>query len=114
MLEVLVNWLLSAILILVTGYIIPGVHISDFTSALLASVVLGIINALLKPLIVILTLPINLLTLGLFTLIINGVLVMLASSLVSGFQVDSFGSALLFGIVLSILNFTVNQLYRKS
>lgn len=90
--------------IVAAAYLLPGVHIAGFTTALVAALVLGIINAVLKPILVFLTLPINILTLGLFTLVINALLIMLATFIVPGFVVDGFGWALLFSILLSVIN----------
>lgn len=102
--SILINWLVSALAILVTAYILPGVQVSSFTAALLAAVVLGIINAVIRPILLILTLPINILTLGLFTFVINALVIILTSHLVPGFKVNGFWWALLFSIVLSIIN----------
>lgn len=108
--NILVHWLLSAIAIVVTGYLLPGVHIASFTAALVAAVVLGILNAVIKPILLLLTLPITILTLGLFALVINAVVILVASELVSGFKVDGFWWALLFSIILSIVNGFLYQL----
>lgn len=102
--SILINWLVSGLAILVSAYLLPGVHISSFTSALVAAVVLGVINAFIKPILIILTLPINILTLGLFTLVINALIIILTSNLVPGFKVDGFLWALIFSIVLSLIN----------
>jgi len=103
------NWLLNAVAIMVTAYILPGVHVAGFMVALILAVILGIINAVLRPILLILTLPINVLTLGLFTFVINGFLIIIAASFVRGFSVDSFWWALAFSLVLSLVNrfFTV-------
>ena len=106
---ILINWIISAIVIFGISYFLPGVHIANFTTALVAALVLGIINAFIKPLLVILTLPINLLTLGLFTFVINALLILLASSIVSGFVVDGFLWALIFSIILSVVNSIVHN-----
>ncbi|MCX6796945.1 MAG: phage holin family protein [Candidatus Doudnabacteria bacterium] len=98
--QILIQWLLSALAIMVAAYLLPGVKIDGFFPAMVAAVVIGLINAFIKPILIILTLPINILTLGLFTLIINAFLVMLASALVPGFHVTGFGWAILFSIVL--------------
>lgn len=100
----LINLLLSALAVMVAAYILPGVTIANFWTAVVVAVALGIVNAILKPILVILTLPINILTLGLFTLVINAVLVLLVSSVVPGFHVDGFVWALIFGLVLSLVN----------
>lgn len=101
--NLLINWLISALVILSAAYILPGVEVESFTTALVAALVLGIINAVLKPLMIILTLPINLLTLGLFTFVINALLVLLAARIVPGFQVDGFLWALVFSLVMSLI-----------
>lgn len=101
---ILISWLVSALAILVTAYILPGVHISSFFTALATAVVLGIINSILKPILLLLTLPINILTLGLLTFVINALLVLLAAQIVPGFKVDGFWWALAFSVVLSIVN----------
>ena len=101
--RILLQWLISAAAIVLTAYVLPGAQVT-FIGALLAAVVLGLLNMFIKPLLVILTLPINILTLGLFTLIINGLLIYLASAIVPGFHVAGFGTAVLFGIVLMIVH----------
>lgn len=101
---ILINWLISSLVIFLTSYILPGIKVTGFTSALLVALVLGIINAVIRPILIILTLPINILTLGLFTLVINALLIMLTASIVPGFSVDNFWWAVLFAIVLSIVN----------
>ncbi|BCS52501.1 phage holin family protein [Geobacter sp. SVR] len=100
----LVSWLVSAIAIIITAYLLPGVRLSGFMAALIAALVLGLANTFIKPVLLLLTLPINILTLGLFTLVINALLVMLTGAVVSGFTVAGFWWALLFGLVLSVVN----------
>jgi len=108
--SILISWFVSALVILAASYLLPGVHIAGFLTALVVAVVLGIINAILKPILVILTLPINILTLGLFTLVINAFLVLLTSAIVAGFKVDGFLWALIFSILLSIINMLLHSL----
>lgn len=100
----LLNWLLSALAIIATAYLLPGVRINTFGTALITAVVLGILNAVLRPILLILTLPVNILTLGLFTLVINAIVVLLVTQLVPGFQVDGWWAAIIFAIILSIIN----------
>lgn len=107
---ILISWLLGALVILSAAYLLPGVHVQSFASALVAALVIGVINAVLKPILIVLTLPINILTLGLFTLVINALLIMIASSIVPGFRVDSFWWALLFGVALSVINWFLSRL----
>ncbi|NCS98983.1 phage holin family protein [Candidatus Parcubacteria bacterium] len=97
------HWIISTFSILVAAYLLPGVSVT-LLGALVLSIVLGIINMFIKPLIFILTLPINILTLGLFSLVINALLIMLAAIIVPDFSVAGFWTALFFSIVLSLVN----------
>jgi len=96
--------IINTVAIAITAYILPGVVVANVFVALVVAVVLGIINMFLKPILVILTLPINVLMLGLFTFVINGLLVMLASSIVPGFHIDGFWTAVLFSIITSVIS----------
>jgi putative membrane protein len=107
--KLLIRWIISALAIIVTAYILPGVHISGFLAALVLAVVLGAINMIIRPILVILTLPLSIMTLGLFVLVINALLVMLAAYIVPGFSVTNFGWALLFGIVLALVNWILQM-----
>ncbi len=108
--SILINWLVNALGILITAYLLPGVHISGFGTALITALVLGIVNAFIKPILLFLTLPINILTLGLFIFVINALIILLVSNLVSGFKVDGFWWALIFSIILSIINSFLYQI----
>ena len=99
----IIRLLVSAAAIMIAAYLVPGVTVS-FVPALIAALVLGLLNFFIKPIIIVLTLPINILTLGLFTFIINGLIILLASRIVPGFEVVGFGTAVLFSIVLAIIN----------
>jgi putative membrane protein len=99
----LLKLLINTVAVYVTASVVPGIKIDSWITALIASIVLGVLNTLIKPLLVILTLPVNILTLGLFTIVINAFMITLTSSLVSGFHVETFVSAVLFSIVLSIV-----------
>lgn len=112
--QVLIRWVIGALVILSAAYLLPGVHVQDFVTALVIAVVLGVINVILKPILVILTLPITIITFGLFLLVINALLVMLTTYIVSGFRVDNFWWALLFGLIVSIFNAFVSMLYKSS
>jgi putative membrane protein len=96
--------------VMIAAYVIPGITVNSFLSALLVALFLGIVNLLLKPFLILITLPINILTLGLFTFVINGFIIFLASLVIQGFQVSGFWVAVLFGIVLSIVNLLLNTL----
>lgn len=101
--------LISAVAFYVTAYLLPGVVISGWSSLLVVSVVWGILAVLVKPLLILLTLPVNIMTLGLFTLVINGVLVLITAKLVNGFSVNGFGTAVLAALVLSIINMILSR-----
>jgi len=101
--KIFLQWLISAAAIGIAAYIVQGVGVT-LVGALVAAVVLGALNLFIRPIIVVLTLPINILTLGLFSLVINALLVMLASAVVPGFAVGGFWIAVLFALVLSIVN----------
>lgn len=103
MLQVLVHWLIAALAVMITAYILPGVTVGGFFVALVTALVLGLVNALIRPALLLLTLPLNALTLGLLTFVINALMVMLTSAIVPGFRVNGFWWALLFAIVLSLV-----------
>ena len=106
-----IHWIVSAIAIGIAAYLIPGVLVTP-VGALVLAVVLGIINIFIKPLITLLTLPITVVTLGLFSLVINALLVMLAGAIVPGFTVDGFWAAFFFAIVLALVNAVFNAMSR--
>ncbi|MCX5804640.1 MAG: phage holin family protein [Proteobacteria bacterium] len=99
-----------AVSIIISSYIIPGVKINGFFSALWVAFFLGIVNVLIRPILILITLPINILTLGLFTFVINALLILLASSILKGFEVGGFWIAVLFSIVLSLINYVIGHL----
>ena len=98
------NLLLKSMAVFITAYLLPGVKVADFWTAVVVAVVLGLVNMVIKPILIILTLPITILTLGIFALIINALMILLVSALVPGFEVKSLGWALLFSIVLSLVS----------
>jgi putative membrane protein len=100
----LIHWIISILAIIIAAYLIPGVYVSGIFTALVVAVVLGLLNAFIRPILLIFTLPINILTLGLFTLVINAILVMLTSRIVEGFSVSGFWMALVFGLILSLVS----------
>ena len=106
MLSVLADWLISALAILLVSLYLPGFEVAGFTTALIVALAIGILNAVIKPLIVILTLPINILTLGLFTFVINAFLLLVTSSsdIIIGFHIDGFMPALVAAFLLWIIN----------
>ncbi len=110
----IIHFIVSVLAILVAAYLLPGVHITSLVVALILAVVLGVFNIFLKPIITILTLPITIITLGLFSLVINALLIMLAGVIVQGFTVDGFWWALAFSVVLSVVNGFFHLLIQKS
>ena len=100
----LIQIIISALSVFVTGYILPGIKIDGFSTALVVAIVLAFLNVFLKPLLILFSIPVTIFTLGLFLLVINALLILIASKLVSGFQVNGFWSALVFSMVLSFIN----------
>lgn len=101
--KLLIRIIITAILVVLIPKIIPGIYVADFKTAVIVAVVLGLLNIFIKPILVILTLPFTIVTLGLFLLVINAVIILLCDNIVGGFTVNSFLTALLFSLVLSIL-----------
>ncbi|KFF06783.1 phage holin family protein [Flavobacterium reichenbachii] len=101
--KILLRLLVTAALVLLIAKILPGVVVTSFATAVIVAVVLGLLNLFIKPILVILTLPVTVVTLGLFLLVINAVIILLCTNIVGGFAVDSFWTALIFSIILSVL-----------
>ncbi|KLT71746.1 MULTISPECIES: phage holin family protein [Flavobacterium] len=101
--NLLLRLLVTAALVLVIAHFLPGVHVASFTTAVIVAVVLGLLNLFIKPILVILTFPVTIVTLGLFLLVINAIIILLCTNIVGGFKVESFWTALFFSIILSIL-----------
>lgn len=106
----IIRILISAVAVFIASKIIPGIVVSDFGTALIVAIVLGLLNAFLKPILVFLTIPITILTLGLFYLVINVLMVYLAAYLVGGFAVSGFIAALLFSFVVSIVTWIIDAI----
>ena len=112
--QLLIRLIISTIAVLVTDLLLPGVHAEDFLTGLLVAITLSPLNTFLKPLLVLLTLPVTLVTLGLFLLVINAGMVLLASKIVPGFVVESFWWALGFSLLLSIVQGFLQALDRPA
>jgi putative membrane protein len=110
MIHNIVKFLLNGVSVYVTAYLLSGVQVASFSVALVVALVLALLNMLVKPLLIILSLPITVLTLGLFTFVIDAALVLLASNLVPGFKIDSFLTAIIFSVVLSVISFVLHKL----
>lgn len=109
----IVRIVLNALALLGTAYLIPGIAVDSFVTALIVALVLGIVNALIRPLVILLTLPINILTLGLFTLVINALMFWLVSTFIPGFDVPGFTEAFLGALVLWAASWITNALLKK-
>ncbi len=107
------RWLLLTFAIIITSYMVGGIYVAGFFSAFFAAAVLGILNALFRPILLIITLPINILTLGLFTFIINALLLKMVSGVVPGFHVYGFWSAVFGSIIISIVSWLLTSLVNE-
>lgn len=105
----LVRWLILTAAIMVASYLIQGIEVNGFFSALFAAAILGVLNVFFRPILLILTLPINILTLGFFTFVINAVLLKMASGVISGFVVHGFWSAVFGGFIISVVSWLLNS-----
>ena len=105
---IIIRWLTLTIAMITTSYLIEGIKLESFFAALFAAAVLGILNAFFRPVILLLTLPINILSLGLFTFVINAVILLMASGIINGFKIDGFFSALLGSLLISIVSWILN------
>jgi putative membrane protein len=109
----LVHWLSISAALAITAWLLPGVHIANVSALLVAALVLGFLNAVLKPILILVTLPLTLLTLGIFYFILNAIVFALASVLAPGFTVEGFGSAFLGAILMSILSSMLSHFTRR-
>ena len=106
--SLLIKIIITAALVLLISNFMPGVHVESFTTALFVAIVLGLLNIFIKPILVIFTLPVTILTLGLFLLVINALIIILCTNIVGGFRIDTFWTALFFSIILSLLQSIMN------
>lgn len=112
--NLLVRWFLNALALILVAYLVPGITVSSFYAALMAALVLGIVNALIRPVLIILTLPVTIMTLGLFALVINAFLFLFVSTIVKGFTVEGFGPAFIGALVLWAISWITNGLTKRS
>ena len=105
--RLIIKWLLSALALLAVTYIYSGVQVTNFTSALIAAAVIGLLNMIVRPVLVVLTLPVTIVTLGLFLFVINALLFWAASGLLQGFQVSGFVAALIGSLIYSLLGLVI-------
>lgn len=109
MLKLIVKWLLSASALLFVAYVYSGVQVTSFTSALLAAVVIGLLNAVMRPVLVVLTLPVTVLTLGLFLFVINALVFWAAAGVLDGLQVNGFVGALVGSLIYTVLGVVIES-----
>ncbi len=112
--SLLIRLVLSGLAVVVGAYILPGVNVDGFLTAVVVAVILALLNVTIKPLLVILTIPLTVVTLGLFLLVINSLIILLADWIVPGFEVDGFWWALLLSLVLTVLNALFSDLNKSN
>ncbi|MDQ6825674.1 MAG: phage holin family protein [Candidatus Eremiobacteraeota bacterium] len=109
--HLIIRLLVNAIALYVIAQFLPGFHVDGFTHAVIAALVLGIANAIVRPILILISLPLEIITLGLFTFVVNALVLWLVAKLVPGFRVDGFGPAFLGALVLSIVSFLLSHLF---
>lgn len=109
---IIVSVLLNALALILTAYLVPGFHVLDFKVAILAAIVLGVVNTFIRPVLLILTAPLTFLTLGLFAFVVNAIMLWIVSKLVTGVTIDSSWSAIMAAIVLSLVSTAMSMLFR--
>jgi len=108
--NLLLRWLINAVTLLLISHLLPSVHIAGFGAALIAALILGLVNAFIRPILIIITLPINIVTLGLFTFVINGLLFWFVASFVKGFEVGGFWAAFFGALAYSVISTFLSML----
>ena len=114
MIHLLTKWLIGALAVLGAAYLIPGIAVASFYTALIVAALWGVVNVIIKPILLILTLPLTILTLGLFTFVINALLFWFLGTIVKGFVVDGFVAAFLGALFVSIVSFVGNKILTKN
>ncbi len=109
----LLRWIILTAAILLTSLLMDGIHVSGFFSAFFTAALLGILNAFFRPILIILTLPINILSMGLFTFVINAILLMMASGVIPGFNVGGFWSAVFGSMIIGLMSWILNMLINQ-
>ncbi|HUF75807.1 MAG TPA: phage holin family protein [Longimicrobiales bacterium] len=109
--QIIVHVLVTALLLFMLGKLVDGIEVRDGRAALFGAIVLGLVNAFLRPVLILLTLPVTIITLGLFLLVVNALMLLLAAALVKGFEIDGFAPALWGAIGLAVMNLLVGMLF---
>jgi putative membrane protein len=112
-LKSVIRFLLTGLAVMLSAYLLPGVHVENYGYALLVAAVLAVLNAIVKPILILLTIPLTIITLGLFLLVINAIVIMLVDKLIPGFSVDGFWWALAFSLILSVFNSLFSDLSQE-
>lgn len=111
--SIILRFFLNGLAVLATAYLLPGVDVTDYQTALITALVLSIANIIIKPLLILFTIPITVMTLGLFLLVINAIIILLVDNFVTGFSVDGFWWALAFSLIMSIFNSIIDDLLKE-
>ena len=106
----ILRWLLNTVALFVVAYLVPGFHYRDFMTLAIAALVLGLLNAIVRPILFVLTLPLTIVTLGLFLLVLNAIMLEITAAIVPGLVIDGFGYALLGAIVLAVVSLVTNRI----
>lgn len=112
--HLLAKWFIAAASIVLAAYLVPGIHVASFYSAFVVALVLGVLSITIKPVVKLITLPLTLLTLGLFSLVVNALFFWLAGSVVKGFYVSGFGAAFIGAIIVSVVNYIGDKIISKN
>lgn len=107
---IFLRWMLNIVILILIAEVVPGINFTGLWAAIMTSIVLGFLNAIIRPLLIILTLPVNILTLGLFTFVINGLMFWLASTIVKGFDIQNFGAAFFGALIYTIITMAISML----
>lgn len=110
---IIIAWFINALALVFVSYLLPGVHVAGFASALVAALILGLVNTIIRPVLIVLTIPVTILTLGLFLLVINALMFWFVGSILRDFQVDGFGWALIGAAVYSVITFAMTSVLIK-
>lgn len=111
MISLLLIWLVSAVALLITSKLVDGFAIKDFKAALIASLIIGLLNAIIRPVLLLLTLPINILTLGLFTFVVNAIVLRMAAGMMKTFKIENWKTAIIGAFILVIVQLIMNLIF---
>lgn len=111
--KILLHWIILTLAVLASSYAVPGIEVSSVVTALIVAAVLAFINLIVKPIVKILTLPLNILTLGLFSLILNAIFFWFVATLISGFSIANFKAAFIGAIIVSVINWLGNKVLKR-